>query len=160
MQRMKVAVSGIRDLSEGDLPIVEIAVADILSEKPEEIFFGGARGADTVALAAACAILEGHRPPKLTVIVPRRIADQPAEAREWISECADQVIELHAPRLDPEAYRARNKEMLRRADSLVAFWDGRSSGTGMTIELAHAAGLPVEVIPVRGLSHGLDAVPS
>lgn len=152
---MKVAISGVRDISPHDLPVIEGIVSDILFEKPEEIFFGGARGVDTVALAAACAILQGSRPPKLTVIVPKRLKDQPFEAQEWIKECADEVIELKAARLDIEAYRRRNMELIRRADGLVAFWDGRSGGTGMTIELAHEAGIPVEVIEILGESHDL-----
>jgi len=152
---MKVAISGIRDLSPFDLPVVEGVMADIISEHPSEIIFGGAIGADTVALAAACAILEGKRPPKLTVIVPKRLQDQPLVAQEWAKECADEVIELKAPRLDHEAYRRRNLAMIRRADGLVAFWDGVSGGTGMTIDLAREAGIPIEIIGLSGPSSGL-----
>lgn len=152
---MKVAISGTRDISPYDYPVIEGIIADIISEHPEEIIFGGASGADTVALAAACAILEGTRPPKLTVIVPKRLKDQPLDAQEWAKECADEVVELKAPRLDIEAYRNRNIALLRRADGLVAFWDGRSGGTGMTISLAQEAGLPTEIIRILGGSPDL-----
>lgn len=134
-----------RDIVPADYPIIEIQVADMLSERPEEILFGGARGTDTVALAAACATLGGTRPPKLTVIVPKRVKDQPLEAQEWISECADEVVELKAERLDTRAYWQRNKALISRADGLVAFWDGRSGGTGMTIRLAEDMGKPVHI---------------
>jgi hypothetical protein len=149
---MNIAISGVRDLSPYDLPVIEGVISDIIFERPEELFFGGARGTDTVALASACATLEGLRPPKLTVIVPRRLKDQPLEAQEWARECADEIIEIKSARLDTEAYRRRNQALIRRADGLVAFWDGRSGGTGMTIDLARKAGVPVEIIEVLGLS--------
>lgn len=152
---MKIAVSGMRDIVPADYPIIEIQIADILSEHPEEILFGGARGADTVALAAACAMLGVIRPPKLIVIVPKRVKDQPPEAQEWISECADEVVELKAARLDGRAYWQRNKALISRADGLVAFWDGRSGGTGMTIRLAEEMGKPVHISFLSGSSYSL-----
>jgi hypothetical protein len=42
----------------------------------------------------------------------------------------------------------RNKEMIEYGDELLAFWDGKSKGTGGTIKLARRAGIPVSVIPV------------
>ena len=152
---MKVAISGMRDIVPSDYPIIEMEVANILSERPDEILFGGARGTDTVALAAACAMLAGTRPPKLTVIVPKTVKDQPLEAQEWISECADEVVELRAPRLDTKAYWRRNKALITRADGLVAFWDGRSGGTGMTIRLAEEMGKPVHVSFLSGHPYSL-----
>jgi hypothetical protein len=143
---MRIAISGTRDVAPRDLPLIESYVGDILAEGPDEMLFGGARGADTVALAAACTTLEGQRPPMLTVIVPKRLKDQPVDAQEWAKECADEILELKAERLNPEAYRRRNRELISRADALVAFWDGESGGTGMTISLAREAGIPVEIV--------------
>jgi len=40
----------------------------------------------------------------------------------------------------------RNKEMAEYADSLIAFWDGKSKGTKNMIDLAIAHGLSVRVI--------------
>jgi hypothetical protein len=154
---MRIAVSGVRDLSPHDLPVIEGIISDIIFEGPEELLFGGARGTDTVALASACATLGGIRPPRLTVIVPRRLKDQPLEAQEWARECADEIIEIKSPRLDTEAYRRRNQALIRRADGLVAFWDGHSGGTGMTIDLAGKAGIPVEIIEILGLSPEMGA---
>jgi uncharacterized phage-like protein YoqJ len=148
---MNIAVSGVRDLSPYDLPVIEGVISDVIFEGPEELLFGGARGTDTVALASACTTLEGKRPPKLTVIVPRCLKDQPLEAQEWARKCADEIIEIKSPQLDTEAYRRRNQALVNKADRLVAFWDGQSSGTGMTIDLARKAGIPVEIIKVLGL---------
>lgn len=40
---------------------------------------------------------------------------------------------------------ARNKIIVERCTSLVAFWDGKSAGTSHSIRLATAAGKPVTV---------------
>jgi len=40
--------------------------------------------------------------------------------------------------------------MVARADHLVAFWDGRSGGTGMTVDLAHKARISVEIVQIQG----------
>jgi hypothetical protein len=40
----------------------------------------------------------------------------------------------------------RNREVVARADRVVAFWDGESRGTKHAIDLARAAGKSVEVI--------------
>jgi len=40
----------------------------------------------------------------------------------------------------------RNEEMAQYADSLIAFWDGASRGTGGMIELARKYGLEVTVV--------------
>lgn len=145
-----------RDLSPADYQLIEGEVARILSEYPEEIVFGGASGTDTIALAAACRVLGSRRPPKLTVIVPKRINDQPIEAQKWIAR-ADEVIELKAPLLNTEAYRQRNRTLVARSDKIVAFWDGHSAGTGMTIRLAEDMGKPVRVVSLSGrIDHERD----
>ena len=154
---MRVSICGTRDLSHGDFAVIEDHMMDVLSEAPEEILFGGARGTDTMALAAVCAALGGHRPPKLTVIVPRRLSDQPVEAQEWARECADEVVELKAQKLTRDAYFKRNRKLVERADFLLTFWDGKSTGTAMTIEFARDVGLPFEIVHVRGGSFSLGA---
>lgn len=40
----------------------------------------------------------------------------------------------------------RNREMLERADALVAFWDERSAGTKNMIEISIDRGIPVRVV--------------
>jgi hypothetical protein len=39
----------------------------------------------------------------------------------------------------------RNADIVKAADRIVAFWDGKSSGTKHTIKLAKQAGKPVEI---------------
>ena len=145
-----IAITGIRDLARSHLAVVDLAVAELVGGRPDAVLFGGARGTDTVALAAAWAALQGVRPPRLIVIVPARLRDQPPEARAWARRCADEIVELKAPALDRKAYHARNAEMVRRADGLLAFWDGRAGGTQRTIELAEDARIPVETVRLLG----------
>jgi hypothetical protein len=57
------------------------------------------------------------------------------------------VVEVVAAdwRLGPRAGPIRNTEIVRRADRVVAFWDGRSKGTSDTIRQAVAAGKSCEI---------------
>jgi predicted Rossmann fold nucleotide-binding protein DprA/Smf involved in DNA uptake len=48
---------------------------------------------------------------------------------------------------DPERGKARNRRLISMCDVLVAFWDGESSGTRMTIDSAIDAGKEVHVYP-------------
>ncbi|SCK39132.1 hypothetical protein YWIDRAFT_06590 [Streptomyces sp. SceaMP-e96] len=56
------------------------------------------------------------------------------------------------------AYEAANGELLKRADRLVAVWDGVPStgkgGTADTVEQARDAGLPVDVVWPSGAERG------
>ena len=44
------------------------------------------------------------------------------------------------------AYFARDEEMIRSADRVIAFWDGSSSGTAHELDYARQIGKPVEVL--------------
>jgi len=46
---------------------------------------------------------------------------------------------------DNAAY-IRNEEMVEEGDALIAFWDGKSSGTKNLIEMAEKKGLQVKVV--------------
>lgn len=39
----------------------------------------------------------------------------------------------------------RNQEIVNKADYIVAFWDGKSKGTKITIDMAIKAGKPVDI---------------
>lgn len=140
---MIVAFTGIRDLAVASWPDVELAVLEAVGDGATELRFGGARGADTVALAVACSahVLR-------CVIVPFQIKSQPRDAVRVIEQCADEVHELNLPP-SKGAYIKRNRELVRGADLVVAFTDGRTGGgTAATIELAHRSGVPVRIVDV------------
>lgn len=48
--------------------------------------------------------------------------------------------------LDRGAGHKRNAEIVRYADKVFAFWDGKSPGTENTIALTRKAGKPIEVV--------------
>jgi predicted Rossmann fold nucleotide-binding protein DprA/Smf involved in DNA uptake len=61
-------------------------------------------------------------------------------------------------RPDYEAYGrgapiVRNRQIIRAADRVVAFWDGQSNGTAYTINAARRLGRPVDVFTTSGLPY-------
>ena len=85
-------------------------------ERDTVIVSGGARGVDDVAVSEA-----------------RRLG---------------MPYELHLPdwtRFGKRAGAMRNRQIVVAADEVVAFWDGTSRGTKLTIDMARAEGKPVRV---------------
>ena len=57
---------------------------------------------------------------------------------------------VHMPdHSQPGAFHRRDRKIAEDCDSLLAFWDGRSSGTRYTISYARFIGKPVEVVRFR-----------
>ncbi|HNT28637.1 MAG TPA: SLOG family protein [bacterium] len=46
----------------------------------------------------------------------------------------------------PSAGYRRNREIVKKASRVIAFWDGKSRGTDHIIQLARAEGIPVHVV--------------
>lgn len=66
---------------------------------------------------------------------------------------ADTVREMPHEVAGREAYEDANAVIVREADRLVAVWDGQPShrgGTGTVVDLARAAGVPVETVWPEG----------
>jgi len=117
-----------------------------------EYIFGGARGVDTEALEY---LGRTQNAAWRTVIVPNRVADQPAVARGAIGRWADTVVELRNP--GPGRYQIRNVAMVDRGDRLVAFYDFRGrGGTYNAMEYARAVGKAWSVVPVQSVTMGLS----
>ena len=161
MRAVIVAITGGRNISVADAGHVELIVEQLVYEvQPREVIFGGARGVDTVALAAA----QHHRShrggtvrahhSRLVVIVPDTVSAQPHDAREAIHLYADEVVELRRAITSAdgwEAYHARNREMVERADVVLGFWDGnKQSGTGACLAYASRVGRPLWVETIGG----------
>jgi len=135
---------------------IEDKIIDLIyNNKIEEIILGGAMGSDNIALAYALAHrnrpLEDYdsiiNPLKITVILPYTIEKQPEECWDLIRQ-ADEIIEIKYRAL-LQAYFVRNSVMVQRADKLVAFWDGESRGTRMTIKIAEKLKKDIEIIWVE-----------
>lgn len=53
------------------------------------------------------------------------------------------VIKPNWKKYGKKAGFLRNKEMVDKADALIAIWDGKSKGTKHTIDLARKKGIPI-----------------
>lgn len=145
-KKIVVAVTGIRDVHPDSADTVECAIHD-WAALADTMVFGGALGIDTWALEASDGS-DVHR----VVVLPGTLAQAPRAARDAVLKRPDvELVELRLPCHQKSSYLRRNDEMLRRADVLLAFTDGRNTGgTFYTMERA-ARQIPVEVIPVRSV---------
>lgn len=119
---MKVAVVGSRTFNN-----YELLKTALDSYQITHIISGGATGADTLA-AKYC-----------------------QEYNECFEEDASSRIELvvHLPQWDVYGKRAgavRNQLIVNDAEMMVAFWDGESKGTKISIDMANRKGIPVEIV--------------
>lgn len=90
------------------------------NKKPTAIICGDARGADTLGKRYA---KERNIPVELF----------PAEWNKYGNR----------------AGYLRNTQMANNADALIAFWDGKSRGTGNMIEIARKKNLPVRIVYIQ-----------
>jgi predicted Rossmann fold nucleotide-binding protein DprA/Smf involved in DNA uptake len=113
---MRLIIAGGRDFDDYDLLCDKVSKF-IGTEQNVTIISGLARGADT--LGCNYALENGY----------------PIEgfAAEWA-------------KYGRGAGLKRNKLMAKSADSLIAFWDGKSRGTMHMIDFAYEKGLKVEVV--------------
>lgn len=146
-----VAVTGHRAVHADDRPLVVGTIRALVEDGVDQFFFGGALGVDSIALEGAyVATLDGkgRKPPKLTVVVPDRVGDQPRLARLAIVEFSTNVIELHnkISAVDKwKAFRLRNQYMVDHATEVFAFLDrsNRPSGTRQCVAYAERMKKPV-----------------
>ena len=116
---MKLAVVGSRSFQDYDW-LERCLLETFPLENIESIISGGAAGADTLAARFAAR----HALP-LEVILP-----------DWA-------------KYGRKAGPIRNTEIVRRADTVAAFWDGRSRGTQDSINKARMSRKMVLVFPCR-----------
>lgn len=95
-----------------------IAVLSRISKiKPELVITGGAAGADRMAMDAA--------------------------------ERCNIYSEVYYPKWKEDGRKAgaiRNKQIVDACDKLIAFWDGKSKGTKISIDMAKAQGKLLEIV--------------
>ncbi|BBB00561.1 hypothetical protein RVR_10560 [Actinacidiphila reveromycinica] len=113
-------------------------------------YIGGARGIDTLALLW---LAENTAAP-LTVVVPGRVEQQPAEAREAVARTRNritEVVELGAAELRTPAFHARNRWMVDHSQFTIGFpltGPPGTSGTWQTLNYTHEQGRPHLIVPV------------
>jgi hypothetical protein len=127
-------------------------IAERFPRQPVTVVSSLAEGADRLVVRRAMARPGGAR---LVVPLPLPAADYEADFGSEESkaefhallERADEVVELPRAPTRTAAYAAAGEYVLRRADALLAVWDGRpaqgEAGTGAIVALARARGLPI-----------------
>jgi len=155
-KQLTIAITGNRYPDQTDYQLIETTIKKIVFNKNiKEIVFGGAIGVDSIALLYALKFRENAKlkTPKLTVVVPDKLTDQPEGTRD-VSAMADELVELKNTITSDDgynSYRLRNEYMVKRSNRIVAFWDGSPrSGTFMTINLAKQHKKAYEVIDIQG----------
>lgn len=154
-----LAVTGHMDLAPECVPLVRAGVLQLLAPYAGGELVGVsciAAGSDS--LFAEAVLAAGGR---LVVVIPsrdyRRAKVKPGHAEVFdrlVAEAAE-VVTMPNETADRRAYEDANRELLRRADRLVAVWDGlpptgRGGGTADTVLEARAAGVPVDVVWPEG----------
>jgi hypothetical protein len=155
---LTIAVTGTRQV-EGRLDVLGELFEHVLTPFAQtgaadrHWLLGGAAGIDTLALRFLAARDSGG----LTVAVPVRCADQPADARAAIRQASaagrlERVVELaHAEGVGPAAFTARNFWLVEHADLVVGFpLSAKNDGSGTWETLGYAAelGKPYLVAPL------------
>lgn len=123
---------------------VKIVAAMSMVVRPgiDAVYFGGAIGADTLALVCANRLVGSCRT-KLIVVVPDTVDKQPSQASRFY-KIAHEVIELKNPITGEDgfaSYRKRNQYMVDMSTDVVAFFNGDPrTGTGQTVHYAKQMG--------------------
>ncbi|MEU9129626.1 hypothetical protein AB0D08_16220 [Kitasatospora sp. NPDC048540] len=152
-----IAVTGHLHLTDPTVHLVRAALGRLLAGHPAAALTGVsclAPGAD--ALFADAVLAAGGA---LVAVIPspayRDTVDAGYTAEfDRLRHAAAEVLVLPFDTPDADAYEAANTELLRRADLLVAVWDGLPGngrgGTAHMVAAARRAGIPVEVVWPEG----------
>ncbi|MBT2401559.1 hypothetical protein [Streptomyces sp. ISL-100] len=149
-----LAVTGHMDLTEESLPLVKAALRELLGTYREGLVGLSCIAAGSDSLFAEAVLEAGGR---LVVVLPsrdyRRAKVKPDHARlfDRLHAAADEVLVMPFETANRRAYEAANEILLKRADRLVAVWNGsppsgKGGGTADVVLDARGAGLPVDVV--------------
>ncbi|WP_327710013.1 hypothetical protein OG912_16700 [Streptomyces sp. NBC_00464] len=149
-----LAVTGHMDLTDESVPLVREALRRLLTAHSEDLIGVSCIAAGADSLFAEEVTAAGGR---LVVVIPsqdyraRKVKPEHAAVFDHLVETAVEVLTLPHDTANRGAYEAANAELLKRADRLVAVWDGsppseKGGGTADTVEEARAAGVPVDVV--------------
>jgi hypothetical protein len=149
-----IAVTGHMDLTDASVLLVHDALRETLRPYADNLTGVSciAKGSDSVF---ADVVLElGGR---LVAIIPskdyrqNKVKPDHEDTFDRLSADAAEVVILDHETANRSAYEDANRTMLKRADRLVAVWNGeppsgKGGGTADTVLEAREAGLPVDVV--------------
>ena len=125
----------------------ETAHVDVVNSKyGPRIFIGGSRTfSDPIAIAGRISLR-----PRDAIVLTSRTLGASAAVRDAVRNRGLQ-LEVWTALLDrfpttELGYFARDEEMIRSADRVIAFWDGCSPGTAHELDYARQIGKPVELV--------------
>ncbi|MFJ4365049.1 hypothetical protein ACIP4S_12950 [Streptomyces chartreusis] len=149
-----IAVTGHMDLTEDSVPLVRDALRETLRPYADDLTGVSciAKGSDSL-FAEAVLELGG----RLVVVVPSKdyrqakVKPDHAETFDRLLAAATEVVVLDHETANRSAYEDANGTLLKRAERLVAVWNGsppnpKGGGTADTVLEAREAGLPVDVV--------------
>ncbi|UNZ19557.1 hypothetical protein [Streptomyces sp. 891-h] len=154
-----LAVTGHMDLTNEAVPLVRDALDKVLADYEPTDLVGVsciAKGSDSLFAEAVLAV--GGR---LVVVLPSqdyreaKVKPEHAPTFDRLRAAASEEIVMPHETANRAAYEAANAELLRRADRLVAVWDGQSpsgkgGGTAGTVRQAQDEGIGVTVVWPEG----------
>ena len=123
-----------------------VDVVNPQSRQGAKIFVGGSRTfSDCAAVADTISQL-----PRNVVVLTSRTHGASAAVRDAVKVQGLQMqvwtARMEKFRTKDAAYFARDEEMIRSADRVIEFWDGRSTGTSHELDFARRLGKPVELV--------------
>lgn len=149
-----IAVTGHMDLTGSTVPLVRDALRATL-----EPYADGLTGVSCIAkgsdsLFAELVLELGGR---LVVVIPskdyrqNKVDPDHTETFDRLMNAADEVVVLGHETANRSAYEEANRILLKRADRLVAVWNGeppsgKGGGSADTVLEARNVGLPVDVV--------------
>ncbi|MGW7369083.1 hypothetical protein ACWGI8_38090 [Streptomyces sp. NPDC054841] len=154
-----LAVSGHMDLTEASISLVRDALRQLLEPHAGPALTGIsciAKGSDSLFAEAVLEV--GGR---LVAVIPsqdyrqNKVKPEHEAIFDRLIEAAAEVIVLPHETANRHAYEDANRTLLKRADRLVAVWNGelpsgKGGGTADTVVEAREAGLPVDVVWPQG----------
>ncbi|MFF2515581.1 hypothetical protein [Streptomyces sp. NPDC058086] len=151
-----IAVTGHMDLADSSVPLVRDALRQTLKPYAGDGALVGvsciAKGSDSI-FAEVVLELGG----RLVAVIPsqdyrqNKVRPDHADTFDRLTEAADEVLVLDHETANRSAYEDANRTLLRRAERLVAVWNGeppsgKGGGTADTVIEARDAGLSVDVV--------------
>ena len=131
----------------------DIAHVDVVNPQARQgakIFVGGSRTfsdraavADKISQLRRNVVVLTSRTHGASAAVRDAVQDQRLQMQVWTAR-------MEKFRTKDAAYFARDEEMIRSADRVIEFWDGRSTGTSHELDYARKLGKPVELVLEEG----------